>query len=412
MRIALASLGSTGDVLPFLALGYALGQHGHQVRLCTEPEYAEPAQTLGLDFYPIADPMPYADYLAIQSAGISGQIGKALRLGVTKRMLRQPTCMLRRCRAVVRHCDLVICHAMAVLAQEAAILQDIPWLSVYFTPGLILTRYHGPLHLPNLGSRLNRLTWKGLKWLFHGYNAEVRRVLRAIGGRRVDYCIERDAWGESLNFLAASPTLAPLYPNLPAHIHCTGDWSLHAPDAHLPEAIARFLETGPPPLLVTLGSMAGRSGDVTGALVLQALRLSGYPRAIMQHGRAHLTRDTRGLDICWADHVPHHLLMPRVAGVVHHSGAGTAHAVARVGVPSIPVPHLGDQAYWATCLRAHGAATPFIYRRQLTPRRLARRIREAMSQARLRQGAQHLASAMRQENGLDMAVQLIGALRV
>src|SRR6185503_15588467 len=45
--------------------------------------------------------------------------------------------------------------------------------------------------------------------------------------------------------------------------------------------------------------------------------------------------------------VPHHLLFPRCAAVVHHGGAGTTTTVARAGVPQIILPHLLDQFYWA-----------------------------------------------------------------
>lgn len=45
--------------------------------------------------------------------------------------------------------------------------------------------------------------------------------------------------------------------------------------------------------------------------------------------------------------VPHDWLFPRIAGVVHHGGAGTTAAGLRAGVPTIIKPFFGDQNFWA-----------------------------------------------------------------
>jgi sterol 3beta-glucosyltransferase len=46
------------------------------------------------------------------------------------------------------------------------------------------------------------------------------------------------------------------------------------------------------------------------------------------------------------DSVPHDWLFPRVAGVVHHGGAGTTAAGLRAGVPTVIKPFFGDQFFW------------------------------------------------------------------
>ena len=46
------------------------------------------------------------------------------------------------------------------------------------------------------------------------------------------------------------------------------------------------------------------------------------------------------------DDVNHQALFPRVAGVVHHGGAGTTTAAARAGTPQVVVPQIADQPYW------------------------------------------------------------------
>ncbi len=52
----------------------------------------------------------------------------------------------------------------------------------------------------------------------------------------------------------------------------------------------------------------------------------------------------------------HRALFPHAALVVHHGGAGTTHTVVAAGVPSVVVPHVGDQRYWADRLQRLGVA--------------------------------------------------------
>jgi UDP-glucoronosyl and UDP-glucosyl transferase len=43
------------------------------------------------------------------------------------------------------------------------------------------------------------------------------------------------------------------------------------------------------------------------------------------------------------DRAPHDWLFPRMAGVIHHGGAGTLAAGLRAGVPTVIKPFFGDQ---------------------------------------------------------------------
>ena len=63
-----------------------------------------------------------------------------------------------------------------------------------------------------------------------------------------------------------------------------------------------------------------------------------------------------GDDVLSIGPVDHRALFPRSAAVVHHGGAGTTHAAAAAGVPSIVIPHAGDQPFWAGRLHGLGVA--------------------------------------------------------
>lgn len=54
MRISILTVGSRGDVQPFVAFGAGLQDAGHAVRLCTHADFEELATGQGLAFAPVA----------------------------------------------------------------------------------------------------------------------------------------------------------------------------------------------------------------------------------------------------------------------------------------------------------------------------------------------------------------------
>ena len=53
MKIVLATLGSLGDLHPFIAIGLRLEAHGYDVVLATSPEHCDHVKATGLVFHPV-----------------------------------------------------------------------------------------------------------------------------------------------------------------------------------------------------------------------------------------------------------------------------------------------------------------------------------------------------------------------
>jgi rhamnosyltransferase subunit B len=53
MKVLLPTVGSAGDIHPFLAIGLAMKARGHQVEIMTNPLFADLVRQTGLDFYPV-----------------------------------------------------------------------------------------------------------------------------------------------------------------------------------------------------------------------------------------------------------------------------------------------------------------------------------------------------------------------
>lgn len=107
--------------------------------------------------------------------------------------------------------------------------------------------------------------------------------------------------------------------------------------------------------------------------------------------------------------LPHDWLFPRCAAVVHHCGAGTTHASAKAGVPTVGVPTAADQPYYADLLFRRGVGTSPLPMRQLTGPALLARV-EAALRPDMREQAARLGSLIQAERGVARAVSSISRL--
>src|SRR5205085_11181552 len=96
-------------------------------------------------------------------------------------------------------------------------------------------------------------------------------------------------------------------------------------------ALAAFVESGPPPVVIGFGSMRGIDAREWTRMVVEGV---GQRRAALQMGWAHLGEVELPPDIFRAGAVSHQWLFPRASAVIHHGGAGTTAAAMRAGVPS------------------------------------------------------------------------------
>ncbi|MNS75233.1 L-noviosyl transferase [compost metagenome] len=104
---------------------------------------------------------------------------------------------------------------------------------------------------------------------------------------------------------------------------------------------------------------------------------------------------------------PHDWLLPRVAAAIHHGGAGTTHAAAAAGVPSIVLPFAGDQFFWAGRLAALGVAPAYVPGHKIDAARLASMI-AFTERPETRDQAAALGRAVAAERGVEHAVSAIG----
>jgi sterol 3beta-glucosyltransferase len=146
-----------------------------------------------------------------------------------------------------------------------------------------------------------------------------------------------------------------------------------------PADLERFLAAGPPPGFVGFGSRNPADAARLTAVVADARRQAGV-RMVIQAGWADLGAALQDDDeVLVIGEAPHDWLFPKMAAVVHHAGAGTTAAGLRAGTPTVSVPMITDQPFWASRVTALGAGPQAVPYKKLTAEALGAAISDAVT---------------------------------
>jgi len=167
-----------------------------------------------------------------------------------------------------------------------------------------------------------------------------------------------------------------------------------------------FLAAGLPPVYIGFGSIAGKSPAKTTTIVTEALKKSGQ-RGIIATGWGGLEASLLPETMFTIDQAPHNWLLPHVAAVVHHGGAGTTAAGLRAGKPTIICPFFGDQPFWGSRISELRVGPEPIPQKELTVENLATAIHVAVTDENMGRRAAALGEKIRIEDGVGRAVQFI-----
>jgi len=408
MKITLVTLGSRGDVQPYVALAVGLQKAGHTATLVAPATFAEWIHSYGVAVEPVRfNPQAVMQELGKGRGGwrTVGALLNALKAGMQESQTQV--------WQAAQQCDYFIQSATGLGALEVAAARGIPSAFAYLFP-MTATREWPMIWFPwrfSLGGQYNLFTHSlmmNLLWLVGGNMANTWR--KQLGLKPWRSYTESQNYARQLgapHLHGYSAHVLPKPADWDAHQNITGYWFLEAPAAWQPPSdLLEFLENGPPPMYIGFGSMNLQAGAQKTQHILRALELSGQ-RGLLLTGWGGLSQRTAPPNVHFMDDAPHAWLFPRMAAVMHHGGAGSTGAGLRAGVPSLITPFAGDQRVWAERVVKLGVGPRAPQHRQLTAEKLAKVIQAAVHDSALRARAAALGQKIRAEDGVARAVELI-----
>lgn len=412
MTITILAIGSQGDVLPYLAVAVGLKNAGYKVRFAANSNFAGLTASYGLDFFSIQlDSFEFTQSSRTQS-WLDAESIPDLVLS-TNRVIRP---MLERIMedvfAACQGSEAVIYHSYALpfvyyIGKQLKIpcipasLHPMPTRSY---PAILSNIMRSPSKTLNLVTHLlvHQISWQVfLPVVRKHWNGNARLPLigpywEILKGPQPVLC-------------GYSPSVLPVSEDLPKHVSITGYWFLDPhPNWQSDPALVSFLKLTPRPIYIGFGSMGNPAKNKdTANIILETIAKTGV-RAVLSAGWSGLGTD-RPLpeNVFLIKDTPHRWLFPQMAAIVHHGGAGTTGAALSAGVPSLIVPHFGDQYYWGRRIAELGVGPKPIVRKKLTAEPLATALSTMLHDSGMRERASSLGAKITAEDGVNQAVQII-----
>jgi rhamnosyltransferase subunit B len=411
VQFTLATIGSAGDLFPFLWIGRALQARGHRVALLGPEQHAPYVEAAGLHFHGLPADPAVLDHPDLWHP----TRGLAVVWQATRPAMAQLPGLVAALATQREHVLLV--HPLALPEADLCRITH-PALKIAAT-------YLAPSNLPTVHDPLLLGPWPVPRWVPHGAR---RWLWRRLAARFIDPVAL-----PSLNAARATRGLPPVR-NLIEHLMAIPDLSLALfpdwfaapppdwpqplhqagfplydpdPDATPSLALRAFLDAGSPPVVFTPGT-GNRQARAYFAAAAQAASELGL-RAIFLTPHRDQVPATLPSTMCWQDYVPLKALLPQVAALVHHGGIGTTAEALRAGTPQLVVPLAHDQFDNAARVVALGAGAS-LHASKVTPARMAAALRQVVGVEQLARRAAEVARRFATASAIEPLCDKLEAL--
>lgn len=407
MKFLLISIGTRGDMEPFLAIAEILKSEGHEV-CCVFPEQfaglADDSKvqfaSLGREFIELLDGP--AGRLVMGGSGTFWQKLKAYKTLVQKQKPIQKD-MLQHQKEICEEFqpDRIIHNGKAVYPVIWSLTN--PGKTTFVSPVPYIHYVKGHAHVAFSGNWgiFNKFSYKlanfglvktimsSVKWLKMGKGVSQRQIQSALLNNQAIYTISPSLfkrpsyWKKNIQVLGYHERNKKL------------NWE---PSKELQEFMSKHKQV----IMVTFGSMLNPNpAQKTKALldVLGKLKLA----AIINTAAGGLLEPTTydREQFLFVNQIPYDWLFPKLQAVVHHGGSGTTHTALKYGLPSMIVPHIIDQFVWNELIAQKKLGPKGPKMKQLSSKNLEHSISDLVGNPIYANNAKLIAQAMAQEDFVE-----------
>jgi UDP:flavonoid glycosyltransferase YjiC (YdhE family) len=346
-QFLISAIGSYGDVHPMVGLAATLRQRGHEVKLMTNPYFADLVEEAGIDLLPLGTREQYLELSQHPDLWRPIRGSKLVLTQAAGGFLRP---IYELIASHQKPGKTVLCaHALDLGSRVAAERLHAPLAAIDFAPGMIWSMYDSPrlkgaLTAPWVPHWVKRLQFWASDALFVkpilGNNLNAFRS--ELGLAPVNRVFSRWLHRAELVLGMFPDWFGPPQPDWPPNVRLTGFplWDARRETILSPE-VEEFLAAGDPPIAFSPGS-ANRAAQQFFVAAVDACQRLGR-RGIL------LTKYAQQLPTKLPDYVRHFgfvplsRLLPRTCALVHHGGIGSCAQGLAAGVPHLVRPMAFDQ---------------------------------------------------------------------
>lgn len=363
MKITCLTIGSRGDVQPYISLCKRLKEEGHQVKIVSHDEFGGWVRKHGIEFASVAGNPAELMALCVET----GMFTPAFLAKAHVMFRGWLSELLETAWEACQGSDLLIESPSTMAGVHIAEALEIPYFRAFTMPWTRTRAYPHAFAVreKKMGGTYNFLTyvlfeevfWKATSSQINAWRKKTLKLpstsLRKLQVNKIPFMY---------NF---SPTVVAPPLDFSDWIRVTGYWFLdesqgYKPDKALASFIARARKDGKKLVYIGFGSIVVEDPKAMTKSVVEAV-VKADVRCILSKGWSDRLSDKDDKDdktpkievplppnIHTIDAAPHDWLFKQMDAVAHHGGAGTTGASLRAGIPTIIKPFFGDQYFFAS----------------------------------------------------------------
>jgi UDP:flavonoid glycosyltransferase YjiC (YdhE family) len=410
MKIFVVTIGSRGDVNPFLVLALKLMSKGHEVVFCASENFRQLIEGQGLRFIPHISQKEYEE---VAQDPDMWHFRKALPAYMKKGLLPvvrriYPLIMQERTKNFV-----VVAPAFVLAAKFAEETSGIKLVQMHLAPSMFRslrdTSQIGAVPMTDmLPARYKKLMW----WIADSFfidpciKKELNSFRRELGLKPVSRILNTSMFSSCLNAAIFSSHIGQKQPDWPVPSEVF-DFLLYDGNEQVSPEAEDFLSRGAPPIVFTFGTAFrfGKSDFEESVKTLEMLDARGI----------FLTSKKEDIPVGLPDTIrafsflPLGKILPSCRAIVHHGGIGTLGQALKAGVPQLIRPMAYDQfdnAYRITTRKLGN----YILARQYKADKLYRKLRTLLDDTAIGANCREVAGNIDSDRALEALVRRIEEL--
>lgn len=350
MNILMLSIGTRGDMEPFLAIGDLLKEKGHRV-ICAFPyQFEELARDSGLEFISLGK--GFVDLLNSREGRLAmGGSGSGLRKIIANIRLAGKSTAVNK-ELVLKQYEIIHSLKPDRIVYNSKAIYPIIWgvknkgRNILLCPMPYMHYVKGHSHVAfhkNFGSFFNRLSFSlarfgmimtvriSLKWLKYPGIISRRDIKKELLTNKAIYTL--------------SPALFSKPPEWKGNLNVVGyQQKIYNTNWQASEELKGFLKKHKKILFISFGSMLNPEPEKKTKLFLDILERNRIPAIINTAAGGLIKPDDYHCEhVFFVSSIPYHWILPKVYAVIHHGGSGTCHLALGYACPTMIIPHIIDQ---------------------------------------------------------------------
>ena len=407
MKIVLTSIGTQGDIEPFLAIGKILKEKGHHVICAFSEKFREVTESCDIEFATLGrkndDSLENdATKTVIGGSGIKKffAIIKLMKLAQKQKITQEKEIKLYELVQQEKP-DRILYHSKNIYPllweyeNRGKTIFISPFAYFHYIKG------HSFLFGKNYGDFFNKLTYKlndfgvvtatmaAKKWLQITDEISRKELKNIIHSRKFIYTL--------------SPSLFPRPSNWRNNVKVLGHQELKKKTDWKPEKkLTEFIEKHEKILFVTFGSMPNPEPKQKTNIILEILERNKIPAIINTAFGGLVKPDKFNSELIYfVSQISYDWIFPKMYAVIQHGGAGTTHLALKYACAIMIIPHFMDQFVWNRIAFDMGLGPQGVKISRISNKNLEPKVLELLNNKSFKERSEKIADQMNKEDFKD-----------